>query len=238
MSMYTPLPSAILFDWDGTLADSLPLIHTCLNAALGALGRTPWTLEQVQKGIHRSARESFPALFGERWEEAYRVYYETFEALHMEKIAALEGATRLLETVHGQGIPMAVVSNKQGKYLRKEVEYLGWNPYFRAVIGAGDAVRDKPDTAPAQQALAVIEQPLSPAVWFVGDSITDMECAHNGGMTAVLLRKQPPEQGEFLPCLPHLVAPNCHALTEILEKNGITNFTKDNCLPSRKSKKG
>ena len=53
----------------------------------------------------------------------------------------------------GAGWPQGVVSNKAGAFLRREVTYLGWNRFFGPVVGAGDAVADKPAPAPLLLAL-------------------------------------------------------------------------------------
>jgi phosphoglycolate phosphatase len=225
-----PKPAALLLDWDGTLVNTLPLIHACLNEALTALGQDPWTLEAVQRGIHRSARESFPAIFGPRWKEAMAIYYKTFEALHLEKAESLPGAENFLEAAKGLGIPMAVVSNKQGPYLRQEVEKLGWQDYFRAVVGATDAPRDKPDPAPVRMALEAMKEKAGPHIWFVGDSITDMMCAANSALTGVLIRELPPGPDEFSAARPAFTGPDCHALTEILTKHVIPGFTTANAV--------
>jgi phosphoglycolate phosphatase len=46
------------------------------------------------------------------------------------------------------GIVMGVVSNKKAQFLRQEIEGFGWGGYFKAVVGAGDAPRDKPAADP------------------------------------------------------------------------------------------
>jgi hypothetical protein len=52
-----------------------------------------------------------------------------------------------------------------------------------------------------------------------------MECAHNCGLTAILVRHLAPAPEEFRPFLPHYYAPDCHALTENSGKTSIVTFT-------------
>src|SRR3546814_2761162 len=75
-----PAPRAILFDWDNTLVDSWAVIHHAMTATFAAMDVRPWTLEETRRNVRKSARDSFPALFGERADEATAVFYRTYEA--------------------------------------------------------------------------------------------------------------------------------------------------------------
>ena len=192
-------PRAILFDWDNTLVNSWPTIHAGLVATFEHMGHEPWTLEDVKAGrggIHRSLRESFPEIFGDRWEEAKRVYHEHFAVIHLDNLLPFEGATDILRFLSEKDIFVGVVSNKTGKYLRKEVTFLGWDNYFSAVVGALDASRDKPDAAPIHLALEETDIHAGEHVWFVGDSQTDVDCALNAGCTPILLGQGAQEVGK------------------------------------------
>ena len=69
-------PRAIIFDWDNTLVDSWHGIRQALNATLVKFGLEPWTMDQVHARVRKSLRDSFPGLFGERWEEAGAFFYK------------------------------------------------------------------------------------------------------------------------------------------------------------------
>lgn len=180
-------PRAIIFDWDNTLVDSWGTIHAALVETFEAMGHEPWTLEQTRVRVRYSMRESFPKLFGDRWEEAARRFYAAFERLHLECLQPLPGADDMLKTMHGAGVCLAVVSNKTGRYLRAEAQHLGWDGYFYRIVGAGDAARDKPAEDPVHMALDGTRIPAGSDVWFVGDAGIDMEIAHKTGCTPVLL---------------------------------------------------
>jgi UDP-N-acetylmuramoyl-L-alanyl-D-glutamate--2,6-diaminopimelate ligase len=179
-------PRAILFDWDNTLVDSWDTIHQSLHDTFVTMGRTPWTMEEVRVKSRLSLRDAFPAIFGDQCEEASNLYRNAFASRHLEWLKALPQAEETLKRIQDAGIFCAVVSNKTGGFLRKEVAALGWDRYFSALVGATDAARDKPAAEPALMALAVGGLPPSPAVWLVGDSVTDLECAQNAGLTAIL----------------------------------------------------
>jgi phosphoglycolate phosphatase len=187
-------PAAVAFDWDDTLVDNWNTAFKALNAALVHMGAQAWTEEEARRRSGPSARDLFTQLFGaERWKEADKVYYETFCALSAENIRLHAGAEDLLGFLAKNGVFMAVVSNKRGPLLRQEVAHVGFGRYFRSVIGAGDASADKPDAAPLLLAVGSGPAP-GPAVWYVGDSHTDMRCALNAGCTPVLIETKPPPE--------------------------------------------
>ncbi|MBZ0325793.1 MAG: HAD hydrolase-like protein, partial [Alphaproteobacteria bacterium] len=109
MTARPPAPRAILFDWDNTLVDSWPPIHAAMNAALAAMGHPAWTPEDTRARVRRSLREAFPDLFGDRWEEARDIFYDSFQAHHLETLAARPGAAEMLAEIAGRGVYLGVV---------------------------------------------------------------------------------------------------------------------------------
>lgn len=177
--------------------DSWPVIHDALNTTLKAFGLAPWTLDQTRGRVRKSLRDSFPDLFGDRWQEAGEVFYERYGAIHVEKLTPIPGAGDMLAALTEAGIHLSVISNKKGGLLRLEAKHLGWDRFFGAMIGALDAEKDKPAPEPVDMALAPsgIERGLS--VWIIGDADIDLECAHNAGCTPILVRGQAPKPGEL-----------------------------------------
>ncbi len=196
-------PQAILFDWDNTLVDSWATIHDALNICMAAMKKPLWTIEETRERVRLSLSESFPHHFGERWEEARRIYLDAFAAIHLERLTALPGRGELLRGLAGSGIYLGVVSNKTGRLLRLETERIGWSALFGSVIGAGDAAADKPAAAPVHLALDPSRIEAGEGVWLVGDTGVDMACARNAGCVAVLLGAGAAEP-EFRDSAPHL----------------------------------
>jgi phosphoglycolate phosphatase len=206
-----PRPRAILFDWDNTLVDSWATIHEALNITMAAMDKPLWSIEETKEKVRLSLRESFPSHFGERWEEARRIYLNTFGAIHLGRLKALPGRGELLQALAGEGVFMGVVSNKTGALLRLEAERIGWSTLFGSIIGAGDAAADKPDTAPVRLALEPSGIGAGETVWLVGDTGVDIECARNSGCVPVLLGGEMPDE-ELARCSPRLVFSDCSAL--------------------------
>lgn len=181
-------PRAALLDWDNTLVDSFPVIHAAYNDTLRAMGLPEWSFEETCRRVARSMREAFPELFGERWREASDIFYARYAARHLDLLRPLPGAERLLGALRARGLYLGVVSNKNGDYLRREVERLGWTAYFGRVVGAQDASEDKPSAAPVRLALAGSGIAPGPEVWFIGDNPIDIACARASGCRPVLVR--------------------------------------------------
>ena len=190
-------PRAVIFDWDNTLVDSWACIRAAMNATLKAMGHVEWGMEETKDRVALSMRDSFPTLFGERWTEARDIFYASFSAIHIDYLRPLPGATAMLEALAGMGVALAVVSNKNGGFLREEARHLGWDKLFGRVVGATDAAADKPSPAPVLLALESSGVAPGADVWFVGDASVDMECALNSGCTPILMRQDLPQKGEF-----------------------------------------
>lgn len=186
-------PKAVLFDWDNTLIHSWPTIHQALSDTFTEWDMEPWTLMQVKERVGKSLRDAFPEIFGEAWERAGAFYIDRFRALHLEQMEVMPGALAVLEYMRAASPFVGVVSNKRGESLRKEAEHLGWQQYFDVMIGASDASHDKPHPAPALLALEGSGVTMGREVWFIGDTIVDLECAQAGGMTAILYGDAVPE---------------------------------------------
>ncbi|MDB5398632.1 MAG: putative phosphatase, partial [Rhodopila sp.] len=178
-------PSVLLYDWDNTLVDGWAGITAALNAAFSAFGHALWTVDDTRNRVRVSLRESFPVMFGDKWEHARDIFYQTLTDRHLDLVSPMPGVPEVLEA--GIAWPQGVVSNKAGSFLRREVTHLGWSRFFGSVIGAGDAAIDKPDPAPIHLALSQLGRPPDPSVWYMGDTALDMQAARAAGVTAVLV---------------------------------------------------
>ncbi|HLY56293.1 MAG TPA: HAD-IA family hydrolase, partial [Stellaceae bacterium] len=161
------------------------IIHETLNHTLAEMEHPAWTLAETKARVRQSLVTAFPPMFGDNWEKARRIYLDRFEATHLERLSPLPGAERLLGQL--SGTHLAIVSNKTGRLLRREVEALGWQHYFGRIVGAGDADCDKPHRAPIDLALTGSGIAAGEGVWYVGDTEIDVECAVNAGCVPVLV---------------------------------------------------
>lgn len=182
-----PKPDALLFDWDGTLVDSHPVLAAAMNHTLESFEREPWTFEQWEAWLGLSARDAFPKEFGDDWEKARKIYLEAYGRLHLDRLQLIEGAAALMGAVIDAAIPMSVVSNKTGHYLRKEAAQFEWGAGFVSLIGSGDSAQDKPAPDPVYDALKAMAVEPGAHIWFIGDNDVDVRCGKAAGCTTLLL---------------------------------------------------
>lgn len=187
-------PKAVIFDWDNTLVDTWPLIHKALQETFGKYGLTPWTFEETKARVAHSARDAFPKLFGEQWELAGQDYQAFYQRDHLTQLRTLPLSEEVLRFLKERGVYVAVVSNKKGHNLRKEVEHLGWGGYFDRLVGSNDAAKDKPHPDPVHLALEGSGLQGGDEVWFVGDTSIDLECARNTNCVPILYGEVEAEQ--------------------------------------------
>ncbi len=185
LTALTQMPQAILFDWDNTIVHSAGVIHPIMEAIKKKFPVDESKINEKVYVGHHSLRVLFPMLFGEKWQDAAKIYYEEYSKIHLQHVQLIEGAKSFLELAEQLSIPCSIVSNKNGAMLRKEVEALGLNRHFFNVIGSTDTEKDKPDSSLALVGLEGIDCDPS-NVWFIGDSFIDVECAHNSGCIPIL----------------------------------------------------
>lgn len=182
------LPKAVLFDWDGTLVDTIPGLRLAHNHVREALGYAPWTEEQFWQNLKRSARELYPDVYGDKSDEALKILYEFVDKNHLNYLSALDDARGVLEILAERAIPCGVVSNKRHEYLLREIRHLGWQDFFFDAMGAGVAQRDKPSADPLFLMLDRTSRGLLPQeVWMVGDTETDLAAGKAAGCPTVLM---------------------------------------------------
>lgn len=195
----------VIWDWDNTLFNSWDTITLGWNAVLRHFDRQEYTLNEVKAFAHRSCRDAFPAIFGERSQEATDIFYE---AVYQNRVMELmPGARQVLSMLHERGIPLGVVSNKEAHTLRDEVHACGLSEFFQTVIGSGDVPHDKP--APDGIQLALQDMCHSPlGAWYIGDTPVDVEAARSAGCISVLVHTR-------VSCEPHQPEYFCTTLDEL-----------------------
>ncbi len=179
-------PNLILFDWDNTLVDTLPVIAMAMQDTLAKMGLPAFSAEEQKAAMNMSLRDRFPILFGDKWEEARDIYYGAYDTASADNLRALDGAGEVLVALQSK-VDMGLISNKRGDMLRKEVKVLGWDDAFVAATGAGDADEDKPSQAIYLQFLRDSGLDVPQSFWMVGDSLVDMQFARNIGAIAVFI---------------------------------------------------
>jgi 2-phosphoglycolate phosphatase len=168
-----PPPKAVIFDLDGTLADTFPLIVSAWNAAVSPhTGRTYSANEVISRfGIPDPAmiKRELPGAAGD---DAVEVYHAHYESQH-GGVSAFDGVDEMLAAMQRCRIPMALVTGKGRRSAGITVRKLGWSDLFRIIITGEDIEHQKP--APEGLLRVARELNLQPHdCIFVGDSPADM----------------------------------------------------------------
>jgi HAD superfamily hydrolase (TIGR01549 family) len=170
---------AVIFDLDGTLADTLPVCFVAFRHTLVSLSDRRYTDEDIMAHFGPSEEGIFQRLMPDRWEECLRVYLETYEQEHLRAARLFPGIEEALRRLKKRGIPLAIVTGKGPQSAAISFRHLGLARYFD-VLETGDPERSiKPQAI--RKVLAGWAIPPS-RVAYVGDAASDMEEATAAGL--------------------------------------------------------
>jgi phosphoglycolate phosphatase len=177
----------VIFDWDGTLCDSIDGIVQAMQGAAGELGvavPTPGAVRDiVGLGLPQALERLFPALPPAGREAMGEAYSRHYIAATDGPVRLFEGALEMLDSLRGAGMEVAVATGKSRRGLNRVLAGLGMGDYFHATRCA-DETRSKPDPLMLQQILA--ERGKSPRhAVMVGDSEYDLDMAARAGIPGV-----------------------------------------------------
>jgi phosphoglycolate phosphatase len=183
---------AVLFDLDGTLADTLSAIAGVANFALAHLGLPVHPLDAYRRfvgdGIGLLAERALPAGALARApslrEQLLAVMRDRYATHVLDGVRLYDGIAETLAALAARGAALGVLSNKPDDLTRATMDGLGISSRFRAIRGQRDGVARKPDPAAALE----LARELGAApheLLYVGDTATDMETARNARFPSV-----------------------------------------------------
>ena len=179
---------AVLYDHDGTLVNSLPMVVAATNAVLARHGHAVELPQVVIDAmvLATAPRMGLHARVGDPTQQALLAaeFYAEARRLGPQLAVAYDGVAGLLAAVAGRGLRQGVISNNQGEVVRLIVDHLGLAAHFALAWGEDDVARPKPAPDGIRQAADTLGIPLA-RVLFVGDSENDSEAAQAAGVRSV-----------------------------------------------------
>ena len=180
---------AVLFDLDGTLADTAPDLARALNRVRAAHGLAPMPVEITRSYTSSGARGLLKVGFdldpGDERYEALKLQFLDFYAAEICVDTRLfDGMAELLDRLDRDRLPWGVVTNKAERFTFALLHGLRLGERAACVVGGDTAARPKPHPDPLLHAAAALQLP-PPACLYVGDDLRDVQAARAAGMRVI-----------------------------------------------------
>jgi phosphoglycolate phosphatase len=177
----------LIFDWDGTLSDSIGRIVDAMQAAATLSGR-PVRDDFAIKGIiglglPEAIRTLYPEITANDLIDFRQRYADSYMAMDVEPSKLFEDVHESLEFFKAEGYRLAVATGKARRGLDRVLKAHGWMDYFDATRAA-DETASKPDPLMLNEILEQCGVRPEKAL-MVGDASFDLLMARNAGMDSV-----------------------------------------------------
>ena len=179
--------SAVLFDLDGTLLDTLEDIADAANAVLAARGMPTHSLAAyklfVGEGVRRLLEKALPPEHrtAEIIDRCAAAFVSEYDRRWNAKSRPYDGVLALLASLKERQLPLAVLSNKPQRFTEQCVAHYFPAGTFACVLGQREGVPPKPDPAGAIDIARRLALPPE-RIAYLGDSGIDMQTAVRAGM--------------------------------------------------------
>lgn len=183
----------LIFDFDGTLIDSVPDLADATNAMLTTLGKETHPIETIRNWIGNGSRMLVErALIGDitvpegaltkaEADHAEQIFFEAYKNLSDSKTVAYPGVDSGLKQLHAAGYTLALVTNKPIRFVPKILQTFGWQDLFSEVMGGDSLSTKKPDPAPLLHVCDALNVSVAQSV-MIGDSRNDILAGQNANM--------------------------------------------------------
>lgn len=180
--------SAVFFDLDGTLVDSLQDLADAVNHMLATFGRPTLTPPKIRQLIGKGARNLVQRALStdspEEIDSGLKVFAE-FNELHIADHSCLyPGILDTLRKLAANNIRMAVISNKNEALSRLILSALKIDTFFDCIVGGDTFAEMKPSPLPLHNVIATFGIDIKRAI-MVGDSINDIQAGNRAGVVTI-----------------------------------------------------
>ncbi|GGB64805.1 HAD-IA family hydrolase [Shewanella inventionis] len=174
----------IIFDWDGTLMDTVGKIVSCMQSVAQELMLPVPTEQQVRDVIGLSLPNIMPILFSQHHD--HQQIIDCYRRHHLASdypTPLFDGVEELIKQLHEAGYLLAIATGKAREGLDRVLELTGLGQYFHASRCASDA-QSKPHPEMLHALLGYFDVAANKAI-MVGDSIHDLTMANNAKMASI-----------------------------------------------------
>lgn len=176
----------VLFDLDGTFADTAPDLAAALNFVLESQGRPPLPFDRIRPQVSHGARALIQLGFGlgpdapgfEPLRQALLRYYE--ENLCRET-HLFPGIERVIDRMDDAGVRWGIVTNKPARYTDPLMEQLGMAGRAACVVSGDTLPHSKPHPQPIIHGCILAGSAPTQAI-YVGDAARDIEAGRRAGV--------------------------------------------------------
>ncbi|MGE4286091.1 MAG: HAD family hydrolase [Phycisphaerae bacterium] len=179
---------AVLFDLDGTLADSVGDLTTTMNQALSSFGKPAISRDYCRRllgtGLRHFCEHSLPESDRHLTDELMSRFQVLYRKNCHNETVPFPGMAELVKELGARGVKIAVVTNKNEDISTEIVESLFGAGTFSVIRGAHNGIGCKPQPEPTLGVLEILGVTTEEAL-FVGDGEADVEVARNCGIKSV-----------------------------------------------------
>lgn len=210
----------LVFDWDGTLMDSIGTIVSCtLKAFEGIEGVAPPPRDKIREsigmGLAETMQKHFPEWGGRVAERLVDNYRRLWRAEYKDRVALFPGSFETIQELHGAGYLLGVATAKGRAGLERELDATGLRRFFH-----GTRTVDEAPSKPAPGMLLGLydELGIRPAeTLMIGDTSFDLEMAANARCSSVGVLTGAQNRDHFAPHEPLAVLDSVRELPAWLD---------------------
>ena len=184
----TMRPRALLFDLDGTLADTAPDLAAAVNRLRADRGMQPTPYDVLRPTASAGARGMIGAAFGltpadDGYEALRLAWFDNYQEAIAVHTTLFGGVHELLDGLTESGLKWGIVTNKPARFTDPLVPQIGLG-HAGCVVSGDTTGHAKPHPAPLLEGAARLGT-APHACWYVGDDLRDIEAGRAAGMVTV-----------------------------------------------------
>lgn len=214
----------LIFDLDGTIADTIEAISNGLNLTMKNYGFKTHSTDEVRamvgSGARNLVRQACPSGTFDKnedfFEEVYKNYCDMYSVTYLDTKECYAGMKEAMQSLKKLGFTLAVLSNKQDPFTKGIVAQLFDDDTISFVQGQTDLPLKPDPTVPLWIAANLGFEPYECA--FVGDSDVDIKTAKNAGMTSVAVSWGYRDRDALLALNPDILADTPVELTKFFKE--------------------